>query len=574
MKTTLLSLSLVLLLTGAAVAEPEPVLLTPPQLWATFDPDWGDFKEEIVKEETKDGIYARESFISAYVLGEEVRVYCQYKVKAGANKAPGLLNVHGFMSYPSIPMTYVNDGWAVMAYDYCGPAGDRKLYTKYPEKLSYGMMDRTKPRAAEDLVADPKKSAYYLWYAIERRVLSYLAQQKEVDKTRMGATGYSVGGSMMWALGTDPRVKAVVAYFGIGWCDYYRDRAVWLYNTPYSEPPKNARENVLLSCLSPEAYVPYVTAATLWLNGSNDHHGGHERGLESFKRFKPGVPGSFAIQARGHHNVERVEQDTKMWLEKHVLGKDVFWPAQPKSAIRLDGQGVPELVVTPANPDRVKSVEIYYAFKNPCSFNRSWRDTASVRQGDAWVGKMPVMNIDDYVFGYANVYYDTTLALSTFFNAAIPAKLGQAKATDQRSDVFAAGKDGMAWTDTAEIEGVDGIKGFRAMDNGKGTATENLSDPKWKAAPNTQLAFKFYCTEPQTLIVTANDFIGEIEITASDKWQSMVVPADKLARGAGKDRMKDWTALGRLHFGPKAGSDITKVIFAEFKWIPLEGAKK
>ncbi len=70
-----------------------------------------------------------------------------------------------------------------------------------------------------------------MWYAIQRRVLSYLEQQKEVDRTRLGAIGYSYGGSLMWNLATDPRVKAVVAYFGIGYNDYYRDKQVWLYNT-------------------------------------------------------------------------------------------------------------------------------------------------------------------------------------------------------------------------------------------------------------------------------------------------------------------------------------------------------
>ena len=75
----------------------------PPQVWADYDPNKGDFKQEIVKEETKDGIYYRESYISAFVVGEEIRVYCQYKVKQGAKNAPGLLNVHGWLGAPDIP---------------------------------------------------------------------------------------------------------------------------------------------------------------------------------------------------------------------------------------------------------------------------------------------------------------------------------------------------------------------------------------------------------------------------------------------------------------------------------------
>ena len=273
-------------------------------------------------------------------------------------------------------------------------------------------------------------------------MLSHLAQQKEVDRTRLGATGYSYGGTLMWHLGTDPRVKAVVAHFGIGYTEYWRSKQVWMYNVPYVEPPKSPGEEIYLASISPEAYVPYMTAATLFLNGSNDHHGGHERGWKSFKKFKPGVPWSFAIQARGHHDTEKIEHDTKFWLEKYVLGKDVTWPEHPKSEIRLDPEGVPELVITPASPKHVRKVEMYYALKNPCSFARSWRDIASVRQGEQWIGKMPVLNVEDYVFGYANITYDTTIVRSTDFNAAIPAKLGNAQATDRVSNVISSGSDG------------------------------------------------------------------------------------------------------------------------------------
>ena len=47
--------------------------LKPTELWADFNPDKGDFKEEIILEKVKDGIYFKESYISAYVLGEDVQ---------------------------------------------------------------------------------------------------------------------------------------------------------------------------------------------------------------------------------------------------------------------------------------------------------------------------------------------------------------------------------------------------------------------------------------------------------------------------------------------------------------------
>lgn len=549
-------------------------VLTPAALWKDYDPDQGAFKEEIVKQETRDGIFSRDSYISAYVLGEEIRVYCRYKVKEGAAKAPGLLVVHGWMGAAEPDRKFVEDGWAVMAHDYCGKTGTRPHFTKYPEKLRHGNMDRTVagPARAQDLdgkqITDPKQTSDYLWYAIQRRVLSYLEQQKEVDRTRLGATGYSYGGTLMWNLATDPRVKAVAAYFGIGYNDYYRDKQVWLYNVPYIEPPKSSGEEIILASIVPEAHVPFITAATLFLNGSNDHHGGHERGLESFKKFPKKVPWSFAIQARGHHDTEKIGHNTKFWLEKHVLGKDVAWPEHAKSEIRLDAEGVPELVITPASPDTVRKVEAFYALKNPCSYARAWRDTPNVRHGQQWIGKMPVLNLDDYVFGYANITYDTTIVRSTDFNAAIPSKLGKAVATDKPSSDL-SGSGYSAWSNIAELEGPNGIQGFRPTNNGRGSGTEQLHDPKWQAPAGSRLSFKFYCTEPQTVIFTAADHNSvELEITASDDWQEMTIAAERLINRHNQKPMSNWSSVGKIHFLPKQGSDLTKVIFADFKWVP------
>lgn len=566
-----LSLFLIASFATLHAAAPFP---TPAALWKDYDPNKGAFKEEIVKQETRDGIFSRDSYISAYVLGEEIRVYCRYKVKAAAAKAPGLLVVHGWMGAAEPDRKFVEDGWAVMAHDYCGKTGTRPHFTKYPDKLRHGNMDRTVagPVRAQDLdgkqITDPKQTSDYIWYAIQRRVLSYLEQQKEVDRTRLGATGYSYGGTLMWNLATDPRVKAVAAYFGIGYNDYYRDKQVWLYNVPYVEPPKSSGEEIILASIVPEAHVPFITAATLFLNGSNDHHGGHERGLESFKKFPKNVPWSFAIQARGHHDTEKIGHNTKFWLEKHVLGKDVAWPEHPRSEIRLDAEGVPELVITPASPDTVHKVEMFYALKNPCSYARAWRDTPGVRQGQQWIAKMPVLNVDDYVFGYANITYDTTIVRSTDFNAAIPAKLGKAVATDKASSDL-SGSGYSAWSNIAELEGPKGIQGFRPTNNGRGSGTEQLHDPKWQAPAGSRLSFKFYCTEPQTVIFTAADHnTVELEITASDDWQEMTIAPERLINRHNQKPMSNWSSVGKIHFLPKPGSDLTKVIFADFKWVP------
>ena len=546
-------------------------LPTPPEVWKDYDPDQGDFKEKIVRQETKDGIFSKESYISAYVNGEDVRVFCKYVVKEGAKKAPGLLNIHGWMGGPAIDMKYVNEGWAVMAHDYSG-INTRSDYTKYPDALAHGHMEAKKMGHAliYDRMPDgsqttnPKATSHYLWNAVQRRALSYLLAQKEVDPDRIGAKGYSYGGTIMWNLGMDPRVKAIVAYFGIGWINYYRDRAVWMHNNPYLEPARSPGQQLYLSAVAPQAHAPYIKAASLWLNGSNDHHGGHERGCETFTSFKPGVPWDFAVQARGHHNTEKLGDNCKLWLEKHVLGKNHFWPERPQSKIKLDEKGVPELHLTPASPAEIKELQVYQCLKTSNNIARFWRDVDSVRQGNTWVAKLPVMNVNDYVFSYANIRYNNDCVLSSDFEAVIPSRLGKAVATDKKSDLISGGTG--QWSHVGPAEGVGGVQGFRPLDNRRGTKNIQFSDPKWKAPQGSKLSFRFYCTQPQKVVLSANRrFTKELEITASNDWQRMTLPAKKLlSHGAG---LNDWSVADSISIIPKPGFDITKVVFAEFEWV-------
>ncbi len=56
-----------------------------------------------------------------------------------------------------------------------------------------------------------------------------------------------------------------------------------------------------------------------------------------------------------------------------------------------------------------------------------------------------------------------------------------------------------------------------------------------------------------------------IEITASDAWQRMTLKADQLNHPAGF-ALADWSEVNNIGFKAKPGSDITKVILANFEW--------
>lgn len=563
---------LYILLTCSALA------LTPPEVWKDYDPNAGDYKEEIIHENTVGGVYSRDTYISAYVNGEEIRVYCKYEVKeelrGKKHAAPALMDVHGWMGQPRPAKNYVSEGWAVMSHDYCGKSGERPHYTKYPETLKHGNMDKAEGGSVwshhpdRSSITDYQETSDYVWYAIQRRVLSYLLTQTEADPTRVGARGYSYGGTLMWNMAMDERVKAVVAFFGVGFLEYYRTNNFWLYDPGKTPPEMSPGNKVYLATMAPQAHAPHIKAACLWLSGTNDHHGGHERSEHMFHKFQKDTPWNFALNARGHHSTDGIIQNDMMWLNKHVLGVQTDWPARPQSEIKLNDKGEPVYHLTPAQPENVTEVKAYYALKNPVSFARNWRDAEVKKEGDRWVSRMPVLNVEDYVFGFANITYKNTVVVTADFEAAIPSQLGEAVATDTPSDTISEGTG--AWKEVGPAEGPGGVKGFRPIDNKRGCTNGQFSDPKYAGPDGASLSFQFYCTQPQKIhLYAGHHHKAELEITASNDWQEMTLkPEQFMFIHDAQQKMKNWKQADAMKIMPASeGDDLTKIVFAGFKWV-------
>ena len=100
-------------------------------------------------------------------------------------------------------------------------------------------MDTWRPKMGYQLIYDrmpdgsQMKTLRHFSFFMECRATEgsqlFLFAQQEVDPgvsaLRVTPTGVRLCGIWEWT-----PVKAIVAYFGIGWINYYRDRAVWMHN--------------------------------------------------------------------------------------------------------------------------------------------------------------------------------------------------------------------------------------------------------------------------------------------------------------------------------------------------------
>ena len=129
-----------------------------------------------------------------------------------------------------------------------------------------------------------------------------------------------------------------------------------MHNNPHREPEKTPGQQLYLSAVAPQAHALHITAASLWLNGSNDHHGGHERGCETFKNFNPEVPGDFVVQGAvitTPKNPRHQAMVGESMLCKIIFGRSV---PGPKSSSM---QAVCRSCLNPANPSEIKELQVY-----------------------------------------------------------------------------------------------------------------------------------------------------------------------------------------------------------------------
>ena len=81
-------------------------------------------------------------------------------------------------------------------------------------------------------------------------------------------------------------------------------------------------------------------------------------------------------------------------------------------------------------------------------------------------------------------------------------------------------------------------------------------------------------SEPQSIHFAAEElYVVPLEITASDDWQEMVIPAERLVHGISGQRLKDWRTVGSLEIRPVKGSDLTRIIFADFRWVDRKAGR-
>ncbi len=570
-------------------AENAEIPRTLDQLWSDFDPRRDPLEIEVLKEWEEDGIVCRIVRYQVGVFkGAPSRVAAFYALPKGGRNLPALVDIHGGGQSASLNgvVTYAKRGYAGISLNWGGNKMSLEQEVWNGPQTDWGRLDATHPPQRNqvnhfagpltpdeftlDAVESPRNSNWYLLLVAARRAITFLENQPEVDVTRIGARGHSMGGKLTTNLaGIDKRIKAAVPSCG-GSGDLVESEAV----VPGGS--RIERSAMELACISDNAYLPLITCPVLWLSPTNDFHA-HIDNMAWNWRNLPDDRVRFSISPHlNHHHTDEHSITEYLWFEQHLKGAALKLPQTPKITLELKtDDGVPRITLTPDDSHQVQRVDIYYS-PDPHALTRFWRDAMAVKSGKQWTAPCPVMALQQPLFAFANVVYanpaqyrkspqeagrenSATFAISSRVLSAGPSQLQAAnvKATDKPERTIDDGARG--WHDWYLLNW-----GHPPLWT---ATTRKLKDAKWRGPDGATLSFEVKCETANQLVLTFNcnawgamtpgqpavDYSTVKPLKGSADWQTVTVQLSELTATDPKvtSPLANWQTVTEFSISPE-----------------------
>jgi dienelactone hydrolase len=580
----LLSLTVARAAAPATDAYPNPKDVT--QLWTGFDPSVLPFDIELQKSWEENGARIEQFYFTSEVWeGQAVRVFAYLGVPAGTAKVPGILHLHGGGQTANLEWVrfWTSRGYAIASIDWLGKWPDRTDYTKWGKVRG----DMAVYGNSRDTTPSVRYAPWYHWAIAARRTLTLLERKPNVDPSRLGVFGVSMGAALTWMVaGTDPRVKTAVPIYGCGWNTYPE-----VHSGGYQHPVP-AEIDLWRATMEPETYARYITCPLLLLSATNDFATNMDRCPDSLARVPADTRESLTL--RYSHHLEPDQGRTLVTWMDWRLRNGPAW-AKP-AALRLEARnGVLHAVAAPDRTGEVSRVVIAYATGSKRPQARFWRSAQVRREGEAWVASLLLVDASQPVRAVCNVTYRGGYTLTSTTSPVVPSGVGVARANDTPSlliDDFAAGVDdwtfGPAYTDPYVDwsylrvgAGPDGTAALTFNTVAWGNApkyvvgTHKVGDAKWASPPGAALSLRCHAVGSATLEVhvlqdhwgpRAKEYVANVELDGGSDWRRIKVTAAQCTAKDGS-KLPDFRDIDRIDFvGQSPAGEPPS--FARVEWTP------
>ena len=552
------------------------------RMWHKFDPTLEPIETEILKEWQQEEVVLR---IIRYRIGtfkgKKAMMAGIYGFPKGQKKIPGLLQVHGGGQYAhhNAVLTNAKRGYATLSIAWAGRlsapgyhvgSNEVKLFwegstndPKYKLTTDWGALDayHAPSRYGKDAfptipaydwsidpVKSPRNNSWFLIALAGRRGLTFLERQPEVDSSKLGIYGHSMGGKLTVMIsGSDQRVKAAVPSCG-GISDRYSEDDMHLVTV--SDPPS----------------LEKISAPIMFLSPSNDLHGRINDLGTAIGEIKSQ---DWRVSISPHHNHQdtaEFEVGTQLWFDQHLKGGWAV-PQTPQTEWGLEQGSLPKLIVRPDPSREIKSVEVYFTQQGVLqergktgddsqnTKHRFWEFVQPAPQSDGktWEAKLPLFDTNRPVWAFANVHYelDSPIAGAGYyygsyetqiFNLSSLLLVLSAEELKKRNLKAAERGDGL-------IESFSGTwrKDWFSYNPQKwGIRTNKLYEPHWAApSPSARLSLEVRSDSPNKMVLWIDGYGAELDLLGNHSWQRFSFPASALKNAEGKS-LPGWGSIREL----------------------------
>jgi dienelactone hydrolase len=582
-------LILAALTSGACLSADQPRSpATVTELFADFDPRNEPLDIQVIRQwEQDDIVYRYVTFHIAKFKGQPAIMAGFYGFPKNVKQTAGLLHIHGGgqRAFLNEVEFYAKKGYACLSINWGGR--EMENANEGDPNTDWGAVDPTQQNVPGyfnlqpgpkylDPIESPRNNNWYLLTLGARRGLTFLEQQPEVDPDKLGVYGHSMGGNLtVYVAGSDDRVKvAAPSVGGSG----FRTQPWPLLPEQHKQVP-NGDLDRFNATLGFESYAPLVKTPLLWLGSTNDFHGIMDDTYRTGELI-PHKNVRYAFTSHMNHRFTPEFAVTRsLWIDQFLKGNFSF-PNTPASKLLLSTtNGVPVFELLPDRSMSIERVQIFYSI-DPDPQARFWRTAMATESDKVWSAPLPILDINQPLFAFANVHYrleqpeavpfsppTNEFAISSLLHTATPAdlRLADSKATDTVDALIDDFTN--RWQDWYML----------SQDNPHHWefSTRKISDPKWRGAAGQQLNLEVQVDIPNELVVVmtenffrsyrgkSREFLAVVNLSGDTDFQAVTLAPDDF-KTIDNETLSSWKDVDLLSF--RAYYEKDKTLIGSKQW--------
>lgn len=564
--------------------------------WAGFDPQAEPLDVEILHSYEQGGVTIQVVRYRVGIFnGETAMVAGVYGYPTGQTNLPALLNIHGGGQFATANACYRNAqlGYATLSVAWAGRINAQDYFVNDSIKAIYESGDTTHPQykvttdwvgldqgtgvearaGSYDAVDSPRNSGWFLWTMAARRGLTFLEQQPEVDGTRLGVYGHSMGGKLtVMTTGTDDRPIAAAPSCG-GVSDNYAANA--LYNATIAD----------------SNYLDGVSCPIFFLMPANDFHGRIDDVPQAISQVSSN---DWRVTHAPHHNHQDTAKytvPTLIWMEQYLKAGTTV-PASPTIQLTLNpGSGVPMVTVSGDTGRTINSVEVYYTQQGLDSGEplasfwdatyRHWHYSAVQGADGTWTADLPVNSTNEPLWVYANITYALDASITGadyYYNDYMADEVVLSSIMEKVSSSelqTAAVTTTLSATSLIEDFQGDWEKewfNYKGDDpNDWSVTTHKVNDSVYAPPTLAKLSLEVKSADANTLQITLNDDATvAVSLTGGTVWQTIELFPMEFQKD-GSDWATDFSGAKRLRLSEDSTSAWSGAVpeFRNLQWVQV-----